>query len=129
MVKKGTMRLIWFALGVVALVLGVIGAFLPLLPTTPFLLLAAFGFARSSPRVHRWLVSHRYFGPLITNWERYGAISRRAKIMAVGVMAVTPLLSVLLAAPTWALVAQVIVLAGAATFVVTRPEAGNSQPR
>lgn len=114
-------RPLWILSGLVALALGALGAVLPLLPTTPFILLSAFCFARSSPRLHDWLLTHRIFGPLILNWEREGAISRRAKIAAVSMMAITPVITILIGAPIWALLAQIAVLAGAATFVLTRP--------
>lgn len=62
--------------------LGVIGVFLPVLPTTPFIILAAACFARSSPRLEAWLLSHRIFGPLLRDWRERGAIPRRAKLAA-----------------------------------------------
>lgn len=114
-------RPMWITFGLLALVLGAAGAVLPLLPTTPFVLLAAYCFAKSSPRLHNWLVNHRLFGPLIENWERHGAISPRAKALAVATMAATPVVTVLIGAPNWALAAQIVVLLGAATFVLTRP--------
>lgn len=119
---KRLARPMWIVLGLLALGLGALGAVLPLLPTTPFILLAAFCFARSSPRLHDWLLSHRIFGPLIVNWEREGAISRRAKMTAVSMMVITPVITILFGAPLWALLAQIAVLAGAATFVLTRPD-------
>lgn len=119
---KRLARPMWILLGILALALGALGAVLPLLPTTPFILLAAFCFARSSPRLHDWLLTHRIFGPLIMNWEREGAISRRAKMAAVAMMAITPVVTLLIGAPLWALLAQIAVLAGAATFVLTRPD-------
>ena len=63
--------------------LGTIGIFVPLLPTTPFLLLAAACFARSSERCHRWLLGHRLFGPILKNWHEHRCIPRRAKRVAV----------------------------------------------
>ena len=72
----------FLVLGCVSLISGVIGIFLPLLPTTPFLLLSAYCFSRSSERLHRWLVSHKYFGPIISDWETYGAIRTRVKWLA-----------------------------------------------
>ena len=76
-------RLTWLVIGILSLGLGALGILLPLLPTTPLVLLAAFSFARSSDRLHQWLLEHDVFGALIENWRRYGAISRRAKIVSV----------------------------------------------
>ena len=75
-------RWLWGAAGGIALVTGFIGVFLPLLPTTPFVLLAAFCFSRSSPRVERWLLSHPRFGPMIQNWRAHRAIPLRAQKLA-----------------------------------------------
>ena len=68
--------------GLISLILGVIGIFLPLLPTTPFVLLAAFCFSKGSTRLHDWLIHQPAFGPLILDWEQHGSISRSAKISA-----------------------------------------------
>ena len=68
------MKLIWAMLGLLAMALAIIGVVLPLLPTVPFLLLAAFCFARSSQKLHRWLISHKTFGPMIIAWTTSGAI-------------------------------------------------------
>ena len=75
------MKPFWFALGFLALGLGALGVVLPLLPTTPFVLLAAFAFARSSERWHAWLLNHRIFGPIITDWREHGAIRARTRSM------------------------------------------------
>lgn len=114
-------RFFWQAGGFVALALGIVGIPLPLLPTTPFMILAAFCFARSSPRLEQWLVTHRVFGPAIANWRAHGAISKRAKIYAASVMAVTPVATYFMDVPPWALIAQIVCLMGAAAFVLTRP--------
>ena len=66
--------------GILSVVLGIIGIFLPLMPTTPFLLLAAFCFARSSPRCHQWLHQHRWFGPYLTRYQQRHAMTRRDKL-------------------------------------------------
>ena len=63
------MRGVYLALGIGFVALGFIGAFLPVLPTTPFLVLAAACFARSSPRLENWLLQHPQFGPLLRNWR------------------------------------------------------------
>ncbi|MEM8694488.1 MAG: YbaN family protein [Pseudomonadota bacterium] len=117
------MRLLWMIIGLIALGLGMIGAVLPLLPTTPFLLLAAFAFARSSPRLAAWLDRHPQFGPMITNWREHGAISRRAKTGAMILLLMTPAVSVALRL-SWTIIAvQIVILSFVATFILTRPDA------
>lgn len=73
-------------IGILALVLGIVGIFLPLLPTTPFLLLAAACFARSSERMHGWLINHSLFGPFLRDWEAGRGIPARAKVIALLMM-------------------------------------------
>ena len=68
------MRFIYLCLGLFSVLLAGVGIALPLLPTVPFLLLAAFFFARSSERLHNWLLSHATFGPMISDWNEHGAI-------------------------------------------------------
>jgi uncharacterized membrane protein YbaN (DUF454 family) len=116
-------RLLWLAGGGLSLGLAVLGAALPLLPTTPFLLLAAFCFARSSPRLHAWLLAHGLFGPLIVSWQERGAIPRRAKHTAYVTMAAVLGLSVVFGAPLFVIIVQVLVLSATATFIATRPDA------
>ena len=77
------MRHIYLGLGILAVLLGVIGIFLPLLSTVPFMLLAAFFFARSNPEWERRLIEHPQFGPHIVAWRERGAISARGKAFAV----------------------------------------------
>jgi uncharacterized membrane protein YbaN (DUF454 family) len=114
-------RPFWLAVGSASLVLAIAGAVLPLLPATPFLLLAGFAFARSSPRLHRWLVTHRAFGPAIENWRRYRGITRRGKIAATITLAATFALSLAMALPGWVLALQAVTLAAVAAFILTRP--------
>jgi uncharacterized membrane protein YbaN (DUF454 family) len=114
-------RITWLVIGILSLGLGALGILLPLLPTTPLVLLAAFSFARSSDRLHRWLLEHDVFGALIENWRLYGAISRRAKMLSVVSMAAVLLLSLVMAAPTYVIVVQAVVLGAAALFILTRP--------
>jgi len=114
-------RLLWLSFGLVALVLAVLGIALPLLPTTPFLLVAAFAFARSSERLHTWLVTHPRFGPSIDNWRREGAINRNAKVVSVAAMVAALGLSWLAEVGPIILAVQAIVLAIAAAFIITRP--------
>lgn len=79
-------RLAWAAAGAVCLALGLIGIFVPLLPTTPFVLLAAFCFSRGSTRVERWLLAHPRFGPMVADWRARRAVPRRAKQLATVMM-------------------------------------------
>ncbi len=115
------LRLFWIVLGCLAIGLGVLGIFLPLLPTTVFLLIAAFCFARSSPRLHDWLVEHPTLGPPIINWREYRAISQRAKVLAVSTMGVVLVAGLVFGLSAWLLTLQAVVMAGAALFIVTRP--------
>ena len=116
------MRGLWLAAGGLVLGLGLLGVVLPVLPTTPFLLLAAACFARSSPRLHGWLLNHPTFGPPIRNWEEHGAISRKAKRFAVVSMGAVLGLSVGLALSWKILLVQGILIAVGASFVLSRPD-------
>ena len=82
-------RALWLFAGVASLVLGFIGIFLPLLPTTPFVLLAAWCFSRGSERWERWLLRHRRFGPMVLAWRTQRAVPRRVKQFAIAMMAVS----------------------------------------
>ncbi len=79
-------RVLFNILGTVSLGLGVLGIFLPLLPTTPFLLLAAFCYVRGSPRMHHWLLSHRMLGPYIRDFQSGRGIPLRTKVIALTLM-------------------------------------------
>lgn len=116
------MKLLWMMLGVFSVGAALAGVVLPLVPTTPFLLLAAFAFARSSPRLEAWLLNHPRFGPLILDWRMEGAIGRRSKAVAVATMAATPIVTWGVGASATVLTVQVVVLAMAATFVLSRPD-------
>ncbi|GHD98240.1 membrane protein [Defluviimonas sp. 20V17] len=116
------MRVIWAIAGLSALSLGLLGAVLPLLPTVPFLLLAAFCFARGSDRLHHWLLAHRLFGPPIKAWRDHGAIPRRGKIAASLSIAAAFGISVALGVKPALLVIQALVLLAVSLFIWTRPE-------
>lgn len=116
------MRFLLLALGWLSLTVGVIGAFLPVMPTVPFLLVAVWAFAQSSPRLSARIMRNRTFGPQIRAWRKNGTIPRRAKIWAVTAMA---------CGVAWALwlgldPRLVAVQAGCCTLIgawlVTRPE-------
>lgn len=90
------MKTTLFIGGLISLCLGVIGLFLPILPTTPFLLLASFCFVRSSSRMHSWLHNHRIFGEFISNYTKYKAIPKRTKVQAILFLWVTLVISYVL---------------------------------
>ena len=118
------MRYVWLVAGWISVALAAIGVALPLLPTVPFLLLAAFCFSRSSPRFHDWLVNHRTFGPPIKAWEEEGAISSRAKAIATLTIIGSVCLTLFLAVPFWAVLTQSFVLCAVLAFIWTRPVPG-----
>ncbi|WP_404272763.1 YbaN family protein [Vibrio cholerae] len=72
-------RFLFSVIGIISLCLGILGIFLPLLPTTPFILLSSACFLRSSPRFYRWLNQHATFGTMIQNWQQHGAVSKAVK--------------------------------------------------
>ncbi len=115
------MRFLWAGLGTICVGLGVIGAFLPLLPTVPFLLLATFLFANSSPRLHNWIVSHRHFGPMIEDWTRSGAIRPRAKRLATLSIVFVFGVSLIAGVGPLILAIQALVLGCVLLFIWTRP--------
>jgi uncharacterized membrane protein YbaN (DUF454 family) len=114
-------RFILLVVGLVSLALGGIGVFVPLLPTTPLVLLAAFAFANSSETLHRWLLDHDLFGPLIDNWRRHRAISRTAKAMSVLSMVAILVMSWLLGVAPLVFGVQALVLGCVAAYILTRP--------
>ena len=79
---KIVIQKLYLSLGLAALLAGVAGIFLPLLPTTPFVILAAFFFSKSSPRLHQWLLHHPHMGPYLLEWEKHRVIRLRAKVVA-----------------------------------------------
>ena len=84
-----TVRVALVLVGSGFVALGVAGIFLPVLPTTPFLLLAAACYARASHRFYNWLLNNRWLGPTILEWQRYRSIRYRTKLVAIGMMAVS----------------------------------------
>jgi len=112
----------WFALGWVMVALGLIGAILPVMPTTIFLILASACFSHSSPRFEAWLLDHRWFGASIRRWRERGAIPRRAKILAITSMAGGYAVLLFTAHPVWWIDLIVgVALIACALFIATRP--------
>ncbi|MDD9179071.1 MULTISPECIES: YbaN family protein [Aliivibrio] len=96
-----THKAFWFFIGVIALVLGLIGVFLPLLPTTPFLIFASACFMRASPRIHAWLIKHPYLGPPIVEWQACKTIKASIKKKAFVMIVLSFLLSIIIAPVLW----------------------------
>lgn len=120
--KNRLVRALWFGLGLLMTALGFIGAFLPVMPTTVFMLLAAFFFARSSPRFYRWLLTHPQFGQLIRDWRAGRGLTLRAKITAVSLIIVTTGSSALFFVPSLlGKLALALVGVGVSAYLVTRP--------
>jgi uncharacterized membrane protein YbaN (DUF454 family) len=121
--------LLWLS-GWLSLITGLIGIVLPLLPTTPFVLLSAYCFARTSPRLHHWMLNHRWFGPPIRQWQQTGTVNRESKIKALFLIAVTFLLTLTLtpipAAAKAALVLLALILMG---IVARLPEQRKIRPQ
>lgn len=117
-------RSVFLGLGCLMVVLAMIGAVVPLMPTTIFLIAAAACFARSSPRFEAWLLNHPHFGPIVQDWRANGAISRPAKIMACAGMAVGFVVFWIGSDPSAILAAVVAgLLLASAAYVVSRPTA------
>jgi uncharacterized membrane protein YbaN (DUF454 family) len=107
---------------ILALALGAIGVVLPVVPTVPFLLLAAWAASRGWPRFEAWLLQHPYFGPPIRQWRARGAVSRRSKCWAISLLSVSAVVIVLLALPAWVKGAVILVLVSTALWLWRRPE-------
>ena len=114
-------RLFWVVVGTLFLAIGALGAVLPVLPTTPFVILAAFAYGKGSPALRGWLVSSRTFGPMIADWEAHGAIAPRYKLMGIGMMAAVFGLSVYYSVSTTVLVVQAVGMTIGAAYVLSRP--------
>ena len=110
------------ALAVLSLALGVAGVFLPVLPTVPFLLLAAWSAGYSSPRLSHWLENHPRLGPPITGWRRAGVVSRRAKWTATVCMGASAAMTAALLGVHWATLAVVAAMACVLVWLWLRPE-------
>jgi uncharacterized membrane protein YbaN (DUF454 family) len=101
-IKITTRHYLLMTIGWLSVILGVIGAFLPILPTTPFILFAAWCFARSSERFHQWIIDNKYFGPIITEWENGNGISRKIRTRALLMMWFSLCFSMLVIRQWWA---------------------------
>ncbi|MEM7289957.1 MAG: YbaN family protein [Pseudomonadota bacterium] len=114
-------RSLWALAGAVALILGAIGVVLPLLPTTPFVILSAFAFSKSIPGMQRWLENSRLFGPAIKDWNKNGAIAPKYKFAAMVMMLLFIALSIILEFSATVITIQIVCMSAAAIYVLSRP--------
>ena len=115
-------RWLWWLLAYASLGLGIVGIVVPGLPTVPFVLLAAFAAARGSQRLRDWLLAHRRFGPMIRDWERGGAVSRRAKWLATAMMSACAVVMFLTAPEWWMAATGTAIMLVTGTWLWRRPE-------
>lgn len=115
-------KIIYLSFGIAFVALAVIGIFLPLVPTTPFLLLSAYCFSRSSEKYYNWLLEHRIFGEIITDWNKHGVVSVKSKVLAITMIVALFSYSLIYVdvSPTIKVIISFIGLS-IITFLVTRP--------
>jgi uncharacterized membrane protein YbaN (DUF454 family) len=94
-------RVLWLGAGALSLLIGVLGIVLPLVPTVPLVLLAAFCFSRGSQRCENWILEHRHFGPMVRNWRASRAVPLRAKWLATVMMGISSVGAWWLLPPPW----------------------------
>ena len=115
-------RILLIIAGVLSLVLGVIGAFVPLLPTVPLVLLAAYCFGRSSERLHQWLIYHRYFGPILENFQAGKGIPKRVKYRTIAIIWVSMGFSCWMVAKLWLCVMLVCIGLAVSIYLLRLPD-------
>ncbi len=115
-------RIVYLILAYVFLALAIIGVFLPLLPTVPFLLLTAWCAARGSEKLHRWLYNHPLLGKLLTDWETQKAIPRKSKIVAVLMLMMSWMVIYFRLNNMWLLVSITILFLVVSAYLISRPE-------
>ena len=112
------------ALAAVCVLLGIIGIFVPVMPTVPFLIVAAWAASRSSPRLHRWLMNHPRFGSELRDWNAYGVVPRKAKLFATVMMSFSCIGMLIVAPARWlpAVFALIAVIVAVMVWLWKRPE-------
>jgi len=120
--RRAIARLLWRSLALLSITLAVIGVVLPLLPTVPFLLLAAWAASKGWPELEAWMLDHAHFGPHIRRWRERGAVPRRAKWLATGMMTLSAVMLALSPAPLAVKVGVPALMAVVAIWLWRRPE-------
>ncbi|WP_133010431.1 YbaN family protein [Marinomonas flavescens] len=114
-------RVSFIILGWLSLITGIIGIFLPLLPTTPLVLLAAWCFSKSSVRFHQWLIGHKYFGPIISDWQSSDGIPKRTRNRAIIFMWLGMGISMIIVGRFWATISLITIGAAVSTYLLRMP--------
>jgi len=109
----------FYFIGILALGLGILGMAIPVLPTTPFLLLSGAMFLRSSDRMATWLFNHKVFGPPVRNYLEYKSVNKRSKILAIGLLWPTILVSALLVDFIWLKILLVFIAVGVSVYILS----------
>ncbi|WP_255825543.1 YbaN family protein [Marinomonas rhizomae] len=114
-------RILYLMLGWFSLITGIIGIFLPLLPTTPLVLLAAWCFSRSSVRFHTWLIEHKFFGPIVRDWQSSDGIPRKARNRAIIFMWAGMAISIFIVSRFWATIGLITIGLCVSTYLLRMP--------
>jgi uncharacterized protein len=117
-----TQLLLWRVSALLALAVGLVGLALPVVPTVPFLIVAAWAASKGSPRLERYLLNHPSYGEHIRNWRECGAVPRRAKVFAITAMSISAIALQFMPVPQWLRLSAPIVMATIAVWLWTRPE-------
>jgi uncharacterized membrane protein YbaN (DUF454 family) len=123
MLRRAVVLLLWRSLAVLCVLLGLVGVFLPGLPTVPFLLVAAWAGGRGWPALEAWLLNHPRHGPPIRHWRERGAVPRRAKWWASAMMLASAATLLWWPVPVWVKVAAPAFMAAVALWLWRRPDA------
>ena len=119
--REKLLKSLLLAIGWISVVLGVLGIFLPLLPTTPFLLLAAACFVRSSPKFYQWLVDHPRLGSYVLHYLNGEGIPKRAKFVSIGMIALTISFSIWIVPIVWVKVLLLVIALSVSTYILRQP--------
>ena len=117
--RKRIKKTLYIVLGFLFILLGILGVFLPLLPTTPFIILAAFFFSQSSERSHQWLLSNKVFGPILSSWENSRCIPYFAKLLSFSMISIFGTISVITLSSVWLKILTVSLISYGCYFIYT----------